>query len=184
MKYNSRNLKVAKLMLWILNSGWKRAEYLKKNKVFHSMGDGCYYHTRDLPAEPYLVAMGNNVRIAANVRLITHDIISYMVNEIPEYAKDGKIPYFLGKIEIGDNVMIGASSLVLPNVKIGSNVVIAAGSIVTKDVPSNSVVGGNPAKFICSMDDFVAKRRKTASNIPEKSDGNGIDEVIEYFWKE
>lgn len=64
-------------------------------------------------------------------------------------------------IYIGDNVMIGSNSIIMPNVKIGNNVVIAAGSIVTKDIPDNSVVGGIPAKVIGSFDSLVEKRRKT-----------------------
>ncbi len=180
MKYTSKNLKFVKLMMLLMNNGWKRANFLKKYGVFYEMGENCYYHTRDIPAEPYLVKLGNDVRLAANVRMITHDITSYMINQIPKYEKDGKLPYFLGKIEIGDHVMVGANSLILPNVKIGSNVIIAAGSIVTKDVPSDMVVGGNPAKTICTMDEFVAKRRMKANDIPDKTEG--IDTVIDYFW--
>ena len=51
-------------------------------------------------------------------------------------------------IHIGKKVWIGSGAIVLPGVSIGDNSVIAAGSVVTKDVPENSVYGGNPAKFI------------------------------------
>lgn len=51
-------------------------------------------------------------------------------------------------IIIGDNVWIGGSAVILPGVKIGDNSVVAGGAVVTKDVPSNVVVGGNPAKII------------------------------------
>ena len=50
---------------------------------------------------------------------------------------------------IGDNVVIGANSTVIGNITIGDNVIIKAGSVVTRDIPSNTVYGGNPAKFIC-----------------------------------
>lgn len=63
-------------------------------------------------------------------------------------------------IYVGDNVMIGARSIIMPNVRIGNNVVVAAGAIVTKDIPDNSVAGGVPAKVIGSFDDLVDKRRK------------------------
>ena len=53
-----------------------------------------------------------------------------------------------GCIEIGDNVMIGARTLILPNVKIGSNVIIGAGSIVTKDIPDNVLAVGNPCRVL------------------------------------
>ena len=49
---------------------------------------------------------------------------------------------------IGDNVYIGANSTVIGNITIGDNVIIQAGSVVTKDIPSNTVYGGNPARFI------------------------------------
>ena len=51
-------------------------------------------------------------------------------------------------IHLGKKVWIGSGAIVLPGVTIGDNSVIAAGSVVTKDVPENSVYGGNPAKFI------------------------------------
>ena len=51
-------------------------------------------------------------------------------------------------IHLGKKVWIGSGAIVLPGVNIGDNSVIAAGSVVTKDVPENSVYGGNPAKFI------------------------------------
>lgn len=51
-------------------------------------------------------------------------------------------------IYIGNNVHIGAGAIILAGVTIGDNVVIGAGSIVTKDVESNSVVVGNPAKIL------------------------------------
>jgi acetyltransferase-like isoleucine patch superfamily enzyme len=54
-------------------------------------------------------------------------------------------------VEIGDNVWIGAASIILPGVTIGEGSIIAAGSVVTKDVPSMSIAGGNPAKVIRSF---------------------------------
>lgn len=51
-------------------------------------------------------------------------------------------------ITIGDDVWFGGSVIVLPGVTIGDNVVVGAGSVVTKDVPSNTMVAGNPARVI------------------------------------
>lgn len=78
------------------------------------MGDNCYFHTRDLPAEPFLVELHNDVRIAAGVRLITHDIASYMINGMWKYEKIWKAHYYMETIEIFDHVMIGANSMILP----------------------------------------------------------------------
>lgn len=57
-----------------------------------------------------------------------------------------------------DNVFIGCNTTILGNVRIGSNVIIGAGSVVTKDIPSNSVVVGNPAKVIGTFEEFLEKR--------------------------
>ena len=89
--------------------------------------------------------------------------------------------YYIGSIEVYENVMIGADSTIMYDVKIGPNAIIAAGSVVTKDVPEGTIVGGNPAKVIGKFEDFVIKRNKKTEQRPEKTDG--IDKVIEYFWK-
>lgn len=100
-------------------------------------------------------------------------------------------PTFLSKIPVEpvasvkkpyDNVMIGANSTIMYDVKIGPNAIVAAGSVVTKDVPEGTIVGGNPAKVIGKFEDFVVKRNKKTENRPEKTDG--INDIIEYFWKE
>lgn len=78
---------------------------------------------------------------------------------------DGSTKKFLGysrvgRVEIGDNVFIGADAIILPNVKIGSHVIIGAGSIVTHDIPDNSVVVGNPARVIKSCSEFLKENKK------------------------
>ena len=54
---------------------------------------------------------------------------------------------------IKNNVIIGANTVIIGNITIGENSIIAAGSVVLKDVPKNSVVGGNPAKIIKYLDE-------------------------------
>ncbi len=73
----------------------------------------------------------------------------------------------IGKIVIGNNVFIGLKSIILPNVHIGSNVVIGAGSVITKDIPSNSVAVGNPAKVICTCDEYIEKHKKRMQENPD-----------------
>lgn len=58
-------------------------------------------------------------------------------------------------VTIGNDVWIGGNCTILPGVNIGNNVIIAAGAVVTKDVPSNCVVGGVPAKFIKELENDV-----------------------------
>ena len=55
-------------------------------------------------------------------------------------------------IHIESNVWIGGNAVILPGITIGRNSIIAAGSVVTKDVPGNTIVGGNPARVIREID--------------------------------
>ena len=97
---------------------------------------------------PWLIEIGDDVTLATGVKLLAHD------------ASTAKIPGVktkVGRVTIGNNVFIGTYSIVLPNTKIGNNVVIGSGSVVTKDIPDNSVYAGNPARFICTFDDYCKK---------------------------
>ena len=73
-----------------------------------------------------------------------------------------QIPDFdcFGKVIIEDWVYIGTGSQILPGVTIGEGSLVAAGSIVTKSVPPGMVVGGNPAKVLCSVKDYVEKNTR------------------------
>lgn len=97
----------------------------------------------------WLITIGNNVTLAHNVHILAHDAST------KRYLGYSKI----GRIYIGDNTFIGAGTIVLPKVKIGSNVIIGAGSVVTKDIPDNTVAAGNPAKVICSLEEYLGKQR-------------------------
>lgn len=65
-----------------------------------------------------------------------------------------------GKVTIGDYVYIGSGALIMPGVTIGNNVLVAAGSVVSKSIPDNSVVAGNPARIICSVEDYYERNKK------------------------
>lgn len=95
----------------------------------------------------FLVSIGNNVTLAPNVHILAHDAST---KGIIGYTK-------IRRVEIGDYVFIGAGSIVLPGVSIGENVIIGAGSVITKDISSNCVVAGNPAKVISSVEDYKEK---------------------------
>lgn len=101
------------------------------------------------PSHCWLLTIGDNVTIAPRVHILCHDAST---KTFLNYTK-------IGRVTIGDNVFIGAESVILPNVKVGNNVVIAANSTVTKDIPDNVVVGGNPARIICTMDEYLKKQR-------------------------
>lgn len=99
---------------------------------------------------PWLITVGDNVLISTNVRILAHDAST---NYAGTHTK-------IGIVEIGNDVFIGSGSIILCNTRIGNNVIIGAGSVVSHDVPSDSVVAGNPAKIVCSMREFREKHQK------------------------
>ena len=99
---------------------------------------------------PGLITIGDEVTIAGGVRILTHDAsVGYL-------TKSARI----GIVEIGSHVFIGADSTILPNVRIGDWAIVAAGSIVTRDVPPHTVVGGNPARKITTIEEFKEKHEQ------------------------
>lgn len=137
-----------------IRDGWKKMAYMKKHKIFAEIGEDCYYQSNILPAEPFLVHFHNNVAISAGVRIITHSAVNTVFNH--EESTDKYLCRF-GKVEIGNNVYIGANAIINFGVTIEDNCIVAAGAIVTKDVPSGSIVAGVPAKVIGSYEESKRK---------------------------
>ena len=114
--------------------------------------------SRKVPLCSRLISIGNNVHLATNVLLVTHDAIHLCLNSIETLSKENRFKEKIGCIENGDNVFVGANSTILYDVKIGSNVIIGAGSLVNKDIPDNSIAAGVPAKVVGSFEEFILKR--------------------------
>lgn len=100
---------------------------------------------------PWLISVGDNVTITPNVKILAHDASPSSVGA-HNYAK-------VGRVDIGNNVFIGFGTIVLCNTKIGNNVIIGAGSVVNKNIPDDCVYAGNPAKFVCTYEEFVNKQK-------------------------
>lgn len=164
-----------RLMMYIIADGPQKAIFLKKQKIFHYIGNNVSIKTTLLPAEPFLVAIHDNVRLAAGVRLITHSLTCEVFNKMTN-RKDFYCQH--GKIEIHNNVFVGAGAIIMYGVTIGSNCIIAAGAIVTKDVPSGSVVAGVPARVIARFDDCMKKADEFSEMYRGKIKGNTVAEMI------
>lgn len=160
MKLDSLRRAFWQINFILIRNGYKKARYIKKHKIFAHIGENVSFTSNILPAEQFLVSIGNNVIVAANVRLITHSMESEIFNK--EEKKSNFFPRF-GEINIGNNVFIGADSIILPGVTIGNNVIIAAGSIVTKNIEDGLVVAGAPAKQISTYDVLKEKNRTYSS---------------------
>lgn len=140
-----------------IRDGWEKMRFIKKHNIFAHVGENCYFQSNILPAEPFLVHLNDNVIISAGVRLVTHSAVNTVFNQ--EEQTNRYLCRF-GKVEIGNNVYIGADAIVNYGVTIGDNCIIAAGAVVTKDIPSGSIVAGVPARIIGSYDEAKQKARK------------------------
>lgn len=159
-------------MLKLLPGGSKKkTEFIRKHHLFGSIGNNCYIQRWKLPLHSELLFLHDNVRLASNVGIVTHDGIHRMLNR--KYHTEDFIER-VGCIEIMDNVFVGSGTRILYNTRIGSNVIIGSDSLVNKDIPDNSVYAGVPARYICSFDEYVEKAKKYSESIKELY---GIDKI-------
>jgi acetyltransferase-like isoleucine patch superfamily enzyme len=129
------------------------------------IGKNCRIFTHKFGSELYLISIGDNCEITSGVTFITHDGVIWV------FRKDKKFTGTkFGTIIIRKNCMIGVNSILLPNIEIGPNSIVGAGSVVTKTIPPNSVYAGNPAKFICTLDQFLINcKSKDTGKISSKN---------------
>lgn len=122
------------------------------------IGEHCLIDTREWSSEPYLITIGNNVQITHKVCFHTHGGGNSIRNLCPDFD-------VFGKIVVKDWAYIGAGSQIMPGVTIGEGALVAAGSIVTKSVPAHTVVGGNPARIICTTEEYMNRNMKYNTGI-------------------
>lgn len=142
---------------YILSFGSNKKKTKYSRKLGVEIGENCSFLGRVVwGSEPYLIKIGNNVKITSGVRFVTHDGGVFVLRNL----KNDKSLDIFGRITIGNNVFIGIDSLILPGVEIGDNVVIGANSVVTKSLKSNAVYAGCPAKYICSIEEYYQKNEQ------------------------
>lgn len=137
-----------------------RGEYTTENLVKLGMKVGENFQRLNGvildPSHCWLIDIGDNVTMAPRVHILCHDA---SMKAFLGYTK-------IGRVTIGNNVFIGAETVILPGVKIGNNVIVGANSTVTHDVLDNSVVAGSPAKMISTLDEYLKKEKECMENSP------------------
>lgn len=128
---------------------WTCEKYARHSGV--KIGKGCLISTLNFSSEPYLISIGDNVRIANGVKFFTHGGL------FPFREKLNANLDIFGKVVIGNNVHIGDGAYIMPGVTIASNCIVGAGSVVTKSVPEGSIVAGNPARVVGTTEAFLQR---------------------------
>lgn len=106
------------------------------------------------PGHCWLIEIGDNVTLAPRVHILAHDAST---KNIFGYTK-------IGCVTIGDNVFVGAGTIILPNTKIETNTIVGAGSVVTKSLTSGVWVG-NPCHMVCSYFEYCERHKKLIDNL-------------------
>lgn len=145
---------------------WKegyRNLYAKLLKYYGVKMDGrpLYIHRTAKFDDFDKITLGSNCVISFGVNFLTHDysrLVGYNHANKKGISSDSSWDNpLIGSISIGENSFIGARSLLLPNTSIGSDCIIGAGSVVKGHIPDGTIVIGNPAKALGSIDDFTDK---------------------------
>lgn len=145
-------------------------------KIGVSVGENCeFYKDISWGSEPYLINIGNNVRITSGCKFVTHDGGVYVLRNLK------KIPEadIFGTIKIGNNVHIGLNCIIMPGVTIGNNCIVGCGAVVTKDIPDNTIVGGVPARKIKTIEEYYDKHKDNFDFTKRLS----IEEKKQYLYK-
>ena len=143
--------------LWAKRSSSSWIEYLRNDGM--KIGEGTVFYCKPFEmlidtTRPWLIEIGKNVQITRGVTILTHGFDWSSLK-----AKYADINGSSGKVKIGDNCFIGMNTTILKGTIIGDNVIVGAGSVLTgKEYPSDTVVAGNPARVICSLDEYHNKR--------------------------
>jgi acetyltransferase-like isoleucine patch superfamily enzyme len=133
-----------------------KVRFLRREGARIGQGVDILTSAANFGSEPWLIEIGHHVTIAAGVMFITHDGASRLFRTRiaglnPRYGNR------YGTIRIKDSCFVGMNAIILPDVVIGPDAIVGAGSVVTHNVAPGTVVAGNPARPICSLEDYIAR---------------------------
>ncbi|ALR31851.1 capsule biosynthesis protein CapG [Chryseobacterium sp. IHB B 17019] len=113
-------------------------------------------------SEPFLVEIGDDSRIGAGVTFVTHAGTTVNIRKLEGYEEVRNF----GHIKVGKNCAIGSNSTILQNVEIGDNCILGANSVLSESMPEHTVYAGNPAKYVCEIEDYADVLKKTTVEYP------------------
>jgi acetyltransferase-like isoleucine patch superfamily enzyme len=137
-------------------SSVNRGKFVRKRHIFGAVGENVRLPFGIIPLRSENIYLHNNIEVASGAKFIPHDAIHSVFNNM--HDANGRYEEHIGKIEVFDNVFIGANAIILGPCKIGPNAIVAAGAVVNKNVPEGSIVGGVPAKVIGEFEELRKKR--------------------------
>jgi acetyltransferase-like isoleucine patch superfamily enzyme len=148
------------------------------------IGENCslYNTVANYGSEPWLIEIGNRVTVAGGVEFLNHDGGSRVFRD--RFPTMNKFGNRYGTILIHDNCFIGHNAILMLDIDIGPNSIVGAGSVVTKSVPPNTVVIGNPARQLCSLDDYIQRYLGKMLALESQNFNELRKELTMKLWKE
>lgn len=115
------------------------------------------FSTRIDVAHCCLISIGDNCGFGDECLILAHDAM-------PNEYLDATV---IARVDIEESCHFGVRTIILPGVRIGKGSVIGSNSVVATDIPPGSLAAGNPAKVICTMEDYLNKHREALKTAPK-----------------
>jgi maltose O-acetyltransferase len=141
-------LETARKIRW-----WKN---LRKTGMHLGKGVNLPFSTWIDSSHCFLISIGDNCGFGEHCIILAHDA---MPNEFLDASR-------LGRVVIHESCHFGAGTVILPGVEIGPRSIVGANSVVSRNIPPGTVAAGNPAKVICTLDEYLEKHRNAMKTAP------------------
>jgi acetyltransferase-like isoleucine patch superfamily enzyme len=132
----------------------------RARKMGMKVGKACRLYSLNVASEAELVEIGDEVIVSGEVMFVTHDGAVFTALE-----KFPSVNGNYGRIRIGNRCFLGLRAIIMPGVELGENCVVAAGAVVSDSFGPNSVIAGNPAKYVCPTSMYLELKRHSPATI-------------------
>ncbi|HJP59899.1 MAG TPA: acyltransferase [Gemmatimonadaceae bacterium] len=133
---------------------------LRGRQMGMKIGNDCRLYSLNIASEAELVEIGDGVIVSGEVMFVTHDGAVFTALE-----KFPSVNGNYGRIRIGNRCFLGLRAIIMPGVELGDNCVVAAGAVVTDSFGPNSVIAGNPAKYICPTSIYLELKKHSPATV-------------------